>query len=86
MTRLDVDVVLGGGIFSSGDQGFLQRIEDGLNEVAAHARVRVLDVPPVVGAALLGLDKIGARDEAHRRARTALAETGLGARIRRKEG
>jgi hypothetical protein len=46
----------------------------------------VLDVPPVVGAALLGLDTIGARPEAQRRARTALVKTRLGARSQRERG
>ena len=86
MTRLDVDIVLGGGIFSSGDEDFLERIGRGLAEVAREARVRVLDVPPVVGAALLGLDTIGARPEAQRRARTALVNTRLGAHPRRERG
>jgi hypothetical protein len=84
MTRLDVDIVLGGGIFSSGDENFLGRIDRGLAEVARKARVRVLDVPPVVGAALLGLDTIGARPDAQRRARTALVNAGLGVRSRRE--
>ena len=62
LTRLDVDIVLGGGIFSSGDEHFLDA-----DRPRACARwpgrrgSRVLDVPPVVGAALLGLDTIGAR-------------------------
>ncbi len=86
MTRLDVDIVLGGGIFSSGDEDFLGRIGRGLDEVARQARVRVLEVPPVVGAALLGLDTIGARPDAQRRARTALARTRFGARSRREKG
>ena len=85
MTRLDVDVVLGGGIFSSGDADFLERIGRGLERVAGQARVRVLDVPPVVGAALLGLDAIGARPDAQRRARTALTKARLGARPRREK-
>jgi hypothetical protein len=46
----------------------------------------VLDVPPVVGAALLGLDTIGARPDAQRRARTALVNTRLGARSQRERG
>ena len=83
MTRLDVDIVLGGGIFSSEDEDFLGRISRGLDEVARQARVRVLEVPPVVGAALLGLDTIGARPDAQRRARTALAEMRLAGRSRR---
>ena len=80
MTRLDVDVVLGGGVFSAGDRGFLDRVEEGIDEVAPHARVRVLDVPPVVGAALLGLDRIEARPQAQRRARRALAAARLDGR------
>jgi len=79
MTKLDVEVVLGGGVFSSGDEDFIGRIGSGLVEVAARARVRVLDEPPVVGAALLGLDAIEARPASLRRARAALAETRLGA-------
>ena len=58
MTKLDVEVVLGGGVFSAGDEDFIGRIGSGLVEVAGRARVRVLDEPPVVGAALLGLDAI----------------------------
>jgi N-acetylglucosamine kinase-like BadF-type ATPase len=78
MTKLDVDVVLGGGVFSSRDEDFLGRIGKGLDAVARRAQVRVLDEPPVVGAALLGLDAIGARPAAQRRARAALATTRFG--------
>lgn len=84
MTRLDADVVLGGGVFSSRDEAFLARIGSGLDEVARRARVRVLDEPPVVGAALLGLDAIEARPGAQRRVRATLAETRFGARSRRE--
>ena len=82
MTRLDVDVVLGGGVFSAGDRGFLDRVEEGIDDVAPNARVRVLDVPPVVGAALLGLDRIDARPRAQRRAREALAAARLDGRAK----
>ena len=82
MTRLDVDVVLGGGVFSAGDRGFLDRVEEGIDDVAPHARVRVLDVPPVVGAALLGLDRIDARPQAQRRAREALVAARLDGRTK----
>ena len=84
MTKLDADVVLGGGVFSSRDEAFLARIGTGLNEVARWARVRVLDEPPVVGAALLGLDAIEARPGARRRVRAALAEKRFGVRSRRE--
>ena len=75
MTGLDADVVLGGGIFSSGDEDFVGTDRPRIGEVARRARVRVLEAPPVLGAALLGLDAIGARPAAMRRARAALAET-----------
>ncbi len=60
MQKLDVDVVLGGGIFRTDDDTFLRRIRDGVREIAPAARVAVLTDPPVVGAAWLGLDRLGA--------------------------
>ena len=72
MTRLDVDVVLGGGIFRTGFRPFFTRIEEGLALVAPRATVRVLDAPPVLGAALLALDHLGASRAAKRRVRDAL--------------
>src|SRR5436190_462549 len=72
MQRLDVDVVLGGGVFQSGWQPFLERIEAGVRAFAPDARVLVLDAPPVVGAALIGLDHLGARGAAQRRVRAGL--------------
>jgi N-acetylglucosamine kinase-like BadF-type ATPase len=87
MQRLDVDVVLGGGIFRSSDPAFLDRIEVGLRVVAPAVRVQVLTAPPVVGAALMGLDQVGARRAAHARVRAALTHERLGAETlaRRKE-
>jgi len=40
--------------------------------VAPLARLKILDAPPVLGAALLGLDAIGADDVAKEKVRTAL--------------
>jgi len=68
-----VDVVLGGGIFQSGDAGLLGAVTAGLREVAPRAEVRVAEAPPVLGAALLGLDELGAGAEAKERLRVALA-------------
>ena len=68
-----VDVVLGGGIFQSGDAGLVHTVALGLREVAPHAALRVADAPPVLGAALLGLDELGAADDARERLRVALA-------------
>jgi N-acetylglucosamine kinase-like BadF-type ATPase len=87
MLRRDADVVLGGGIFRSGDRDFFDRIDTGLHEVAPASRVRVLTAPPVVGAALMGLDRIEAPKAAHARVRGALTHERLGAETlaRRKE-
>jgi N-acetylglucosamine kinase-like BadF-type ATPase len=60
LSRRDVEVVLGGGIFRADDPQFFTRISNGIHAVAPRAILRRLDVPPVVGAALLGLDAVGA--------------------------
>ena len=67
-----VEVVLGGGIFETRDAGFHARVADGIHAVAPRAVLRRLTVAPVLGAALLGLDAIGADDRAKDRLRTAL--------------
>jgi hypothetical protein len=77
MARLDVDVVLGGGIFRNGFAPFFTRIEEGITSVAGRATVKVLTAPPVVGAALLGLDRIGAPRRATVRVREALSHEAL---------
>jgi N-acetylglucosamine kinase-like BadF-type ATPase len=86
MQKLDVDVVLGGGVFQSGWQPFLERIEAGVRAFAPDARVLVLDAPPVVGAALIGLDNIGAREAAHRRVRESLTHERLTAKTAARRG
>jgi N-acetylglucosamine kinase-like BadF-type ATPase len=72
MTDLDVHVVLGGGIFRNGFAPFFERIEIGIEAVAPKASVTVLSAPPVVGAALLGLDAVGASRAAKARVREHL--------------
>ena len=73
VTEAAVEVVLGGGIFETHDNGFQARVADGIHAVAPRALLRRLTVPPVLGAALLGLDAIGAHDEAKTRLRAAFA-------------
>ena len=87
MTTLDVDVVLGGGIFRTDDERFFERIRDGLHHVAPRSHVEVLVAPPVIGAALMGLERVGVAGAAHRRIRLALTHARLGAHThpRRKE-
>lgn len=72
MTRLDPDVVLGGGVARSRHPRLLERIGEGVRAVAPAARVEVLDAPPVIGAAMLGLDEVGASGGAYSRVRAAL--------------
>ena len=75
--KLDVDVVLGGGIFRNEDPAFFARISEGVREVAPEARLHVLHAPPVVGAALIALDAIGAPHAAQVRTRAALTHDRL---------
>ena len=69
-----VEVVLGGGVFHTDDAGFHERVADRIHAVAPRAVLRYLDAPPVLGAGLLGLDAIGADDEAKARLRAELGE------------
>jgi N-acetylglucosamine kinase-like BadF-type ATPase len=73
----DVDVVLGGGVLRRDDPAFLQRIRAGVAAVAPAATVRQATAPPVVGAALLGLDRLGAAPAAADRLRAALTHDRL---------
>jgi N-acetylglucosamine kinase-like BadF-type ATPase len=77
LQRLDllgeqVDVLLGGGLFLSGSTILATAVEDRLAEVAPRASARVADSPPVVGAALLGLDALTAGADAQARLRREL--------------
>jgi N-acetylglucosamine kinase-like BadF-type ATPase len=58
MTELDPEVVLGGGVFNATDPAFYARIEAGVKAVAPAASIVRLAAPPVLGAALLGLDRL----------------------------
>jgi N-acetylglucosamine kinase-like BadF-type ATPase len=72
LQRAAVPVVLGGGMFRGHDERLLGRIEAGVQAVAPNATVRPLDAPPVLGSALLGLDVLGAPEEAMTRVREML--------------
>lgn len=58
LVRTEVDVVLSGGIFRADDPIFHDRIRVAVTAIARRARVVRSDAPPVVGAALLGLDQL----------------------------
>ena len=64
-----VDVVLGGGLFDSEYPGFGRRIEHRVRSVVPRAVFWYLDAAPVLGAALLALDAVGASEEAKQRVR-----------------
>jgi N-acetylglucosamine kinase-like BadF-type ATPase len=73
MRRLELDgqpveVLLGGGMFQHAD--LVDRVRAALDGVT----VRATAAPPIVGAALLGLDELGAGVEAQERVRRELAD------------
>ena len=73
----DVDVVLGGGVLQRDDPTFQARIRAGIRALAPAARLRRATAPPVVGAALLGLDLLGAPPGAAERLRAGLTNDRL---------
>jgi len=78
VTRLDiageeVDVVLGGGLLQARNGRLLSRILDGVREVGPLLAVHVAEYPPVVGAGLIALDRVGAGPEAQSRLRAAFS-------------
>ncbi|WP_310739374.1 BadF/BadG/BcrA/BcrD ATPase family protein [Microbispora sp. H10830] len=63
------EVVLGGGVLTARHPLLTSLVERRYAERAPLARLAVADVPPIVGAALLGLDRLGAPPEAYARVR-----------------
>jgi N-acetylglucosamine kinase-like BadF-type ATPase len=77
ITRLDLareplEVLLGGGLLRAGDGRLLDAIENGLRELGKQIVVHRTSSPPVVGAALFGLDALGAGEDAGARIRAEL--------------
>jgi N-acetylglucosamine kinase-like BadF-type ATPase len=77
LQRLDLveepaEVLLGGGLLQTGDGRLSAAVEDELRRLAPKASVTAPSSPPIVGAALLGLDALGADGDAQRRAREEL--------------
>lgn len=68
----DPDVVLGGRVLRSVAPDVIETIERGVHAVAPAAGVIVSPSEPIVGAALLGLDAVGANDAARARARAEI--------------
>jgi N-acetylglucosamine kinase-like BadF-type ATPase len=73
LARQEFDVVLAGGVFLNHDGAFFERLAEGIHAVAPDARLIPLRVPPVLGAALLGLDRLKPRPGAAAEARLRAA-------------
>jgi N-acetylglucosamine kinase-like BadF-type ATPase len=78
LTAEPVDVVLGGGMFRQADARLMAAIHAGLCSAGDAISVHATTAPPIVGAALLGLDDLGAGAEAQERARAELAAAAAG--------
>jgi N-acetylglucosamine kinase-like BadF-type ATPase len=77
LTGLATPVVLGGGLLTARDPLLIGDIEARLAAGAPRAVVRIIDVPPIAGAALLGLDQVRAGPAAQDRLRAAYAPADL---------
>jgi N-acetylglucosamine kinase-like BadF-type ATPase len=81
LTDQPVEVLLGGGVLQDADGDVLAAIEAGLRESGGRISVRPTASPAIVGAALLGLDELGAGDDEQDRLRRE-----LGAAFERLDG
>jgi N-acetylglucosamine kinase-like BadF-type ATPase len=79
LDRLDPDVVLAGSVFHADDAAFHERLGRAIRVAAPAARVVRLEAPPVLGSALLGLDRL--RDAAPSAAATAAMADAIRASI-----
>ena len=77
LSRSDVHVVLGGGVLRAAGPDLLERISAGIRASAPRAEVRRLEAPPLVGAALIGLDALRASPQARQRLRAKLTHRRL---------
>jgi hypothetical protein len=68
------DVVLGGGVLTARQPQLVDEVSRRIHGHAPGARVQVADSPPVVGAALLGLDALGLTASAEPRVRRGLLD------------
>jgi N-acetylglucosamine kinase-like BadF-type ATPase len=76
LTGEAVEVLLGGGLVHAADGPLVEAVASRVREVAPAAAVKSTSSPPIVGAALLGLDELGADATSRERLRLE-----LGARV-----
>jgi N-acetylglucosamine kinase-like BadF-type ATPase len=74
LTRDEVEVLLGGGLLQSEDGQLVDGVAALVHDVAPDALVRAVSEPPIVGAALLALDAVGASGDAVERLRRELGD------------
>ena len=74
LTGLKTPVVLGGGLLTARDPLLTASVVDGIGAEAPKAEVTIVDVPPIAGAVLLGLDEVGLAPSAEQKVRAAYAQ------------
>jgi N-acetylglucosamine kinase-like BadF-type ATPase len=74
LTRQSVEVVLAGGVFQTDDEPFIERLRANVRAAVPGATLVRPDVPPVAGAALEGLERLGLAADDRRAARARLRE------------
>jgi N-acetylglucosamine kinase-like BadF-type ATPase len=73
LTDAAIPVILGGGVLAANNPLMIGSISERVSAVASLAQFRVVEAIPVAGAALMGLDRIGAPVSATQRLRAAFA-------------
>jgi len=74
LTASDVEVLLGGGVVQAADGRLVDAVATRLAGIAPKALVEETSSPPIVGAALLALDELGAEEHAKDRLRRELGD------------
>lgn len=80
LTTVDTELALGGGLLMARNPRLTSGIERRVHAEAPATRIGIVAVPPIAGAALLGLDHLGVETSAHDRLRAAYttADTTVG--------
>jgi N-acetylglucosamine kinase-like BadF-type ATPase len=73
-----VEVLVGGGLVQAGDGRLVDAVSAGLTAAELRLTVRATSSSPIVGAALLGLDELGASPQAKARAARELGAAARG--------
>jgi N-acetylglucosamine kinase-like BadF-type ATPase len=79
LARKGPDVILAGGVFAADDRAFEARIAERIQSVAPGSTIKRSDSLPVLGAALLALDRLAGLSSVERRDADARLRSSLGA-------